>query len=144
MTLVLDASMALAWLILRVDPTEAAIARRACAQVQAFGARVPAIWYPEVANTLLVFERASRLTVADSAKFLGSLALLSITKDERLSGPIQPGILALGRAYTLSAYDSSYLDLAIYHSATLATFDRKLAQAARSAGIRVFGDPAHP
>jgi predicted nucleic acid-binding protein len=32
------------------------------------------------------------------------------------------------------------LELAMRNSAELATFDRKLAEAARAAGVRVFGD----
>jgi predicted nucleic acid-binding protein len=46
----------------------------------------------------------------------------------------------LGRLYGLTAYDATYLELAMRRAATLATFDRKLAAAARTAGVRVFGD----
>jgi predicted nucleic acid-binding protein len=46
----------------------------------------------------------------------------------------------LARTYALTAYDATYLELALRRSAVLATFDRKLAAAARSAGVRVFGD----
>lgn len=141
MTLVLDASMALAWLILRADATEAALANRAFVEVQSTGAQVPALWFAEVANTLLVFERAKRLVEADSTNYLAGLSLLAITADDLPCAIAQPRILSLGRKYNLSAYDSSYLELAMRRSAVLATFDRKLAQAARSAGVRVFGDP---
>jgi predicted nucleic acid-binding protein len=48
----------------------------------------------------------------------------------------------LARTYKLTAYDATYLELAMRRAATLATFDVKLADAARAAGVRVFGDPA--
>jgi predicted nucleic acid-binding protein len=48
----------------------------------------------------------------------------------------------LSRVFKLTAYDATYLELALRRSAPLATFDRKLAEAARQAGVRVFGDAA--
>jgi predicted nucleic acid-binding protein len=50
--------------------------------------------------------------------------------------------LALARAHRLTAYDATYLELALRRGAPLATFDQKLAEAARKAGGRVFGDAA--
>lgn len=38
------------------------------------------------------------------------------------------------------AYDALYLELALRHRAQLGTFRRKLADAASSAGIPIFGD----
>jgi predicted nucleic acid-binding protein len=141
-SLVLDASMALAWLIDRADRTEAALARQAFGEVSAFGAQVPALWHAEVANTLLVFERAKRLSVQDSVSYLSDIALLAIEQDDLPPAAGQARVLDLGRIHDLSAYDATYLELAMRRAAALATFDRKLAAAARNAGVRVFGDPA--
>ncbi len=142
MSIILDASMALAWLIERADRTEAALAQRAFAEVSASGARVPALWYWEVANTLLVFERAKRLTEQLSASYLSDLSLMAISLDDLSPALRQTRVLDLGRMHKLTAYDATYLELAMRRAATLATFDRKLADAARAAGVRVFGDPA--
>ena len=142
MSIILDASMALAWLIERADRTEAALAQRAFAEVSASGARVPALWYWEVANTLLVFERAKRLTEQLSASYLSDLSLMAISLDDLSPALRQTRVLDLGRMHKLTAYDAPYLELAMRRAATLATFDRKLADAARAAGVRVFGDPA--
>lgn len=142
MSIVLDASMALAWLIDRADRAEAALADRAFGEVSAFGAQVPALWYAEVANTLLVFERAKRLTEQVSSIYLSDLALMSIAQDDHPPASHQPRVLDLGRMHKLSAYDATYLELAMRRAAVLATFDSKLAEAARAAGVRVFGDPA--
>lgn len=142
MNIVLDASMALSWLIERADPTEAALAHRTFGEVSASGAEVPALWYAEVSNTLLVFERAKRLTEQASMSYLADLALLAITQDDLSPASRQTRILDLGRRHSLSAYDATYLELAMRRAAQLATFDRKLAAAARTAGVRVFGDAA--
>ena len=142
MSIVLDASMALAWLIVRADGTEAALANRAFGEVSANGAEVPALWYAEVANTLLVFERAKRLTEQDSVSYLADLGLLAIAQDDLPCAPMQSRVLDLGRRHGLTAYDAAYLELAMRRAGVLATFDRKLAGAARAAGVRVFGDAA--
>jgi predicted nucleic acid-binding protein len=100
------------------------------------------LWHAEVANTLLVFERAKRLSVQDSVSYLSDIALLAIEQDDLPPAAGQARVLDLGRIHDLSAYDATYLELAMRRAAALATFDRKLAAAARNAGVRVFGDPA--
>jgi predicted nucleic acid-binding protein len=140
--LVLDASMALAWLLERKDPIEAALAREALDAVRASGAMVPALWYPEVANALLLAERQRVVTAQGSATFLSGLSIWEIVQDPVPPALSQAQAILLGRIYNLTAYDATYLELAMRRGAVLATFDRKLAGAARAAGGRVFGDPA--
>jgi hypothetical protein len=65
--LILDASMALAWLLDRKDPGEAALAGEALDVVRAAGAMVPALWFSEVSNALLLAERQRVITAQDSA-----------------------------------------------------------------------------
>jgi predicted nucleic acid-binding protein len=142
LTLILDASMALAWLLHRKDAGEAALAVQGLDVVSATGAIVPALWYPEVANALLLAERQRVITAQDSASFLSSLSFWEIVQDTAPPALYQPETIHLGRMYNLTAYDACYLELAMRRAAVLATFDRKLAAAARSAGVRVFGDPA--
>jgi predicted nucleic acid-binding protein len=139
--IVLDASIALAWLIARAERTEAVLADRAFDKVTAYGADVPAFWFAEVANTLLVLERARKLTEQDVSSYLDDLALLKVKQDEVPGGERQGRLIDLSRNHDLSAYQTTYLELAMRLAAVLATFDRKLADAARAAGVRVFGDP---
>jgi len=141
MTLILDASITLAWCITRSDPSEAAIAQDALNFVRLKGAQVPALWYPEIWNTLLVFERAQRLSQKDSSNFLIDLASLWIDQDFAAISETKPRVLSAARKYQLTAYDATYLELAQRKNASLATFDQQLAQACRQAGVRVFGDP---
>ena len=140
MRIVLDASIALAWLIARAERTEAVLADRAFDKVSAYGADVPAFWFAEVANTLLVLERARKLTEQDVSSFLDDLSLLKVKQDELLGGERQGRLLDLSRHHGLSAYQATYLELAMRKTTVLATFDKKLAEAARTAGVRVFGD----
>ena len=140
MKITLDASMTLAWHLKRVDQKEAALASLAFDSVRAHGATVPALWYPEVANGLLVAERRRIRTVQETTTFESDIALLEITMDSASPGAIQPWVLSLGRSSQLTAYDATYLQLALRTASTLATFDQRLAEAARSAGVPVFGD----
>jgi len=139
-TLILDASMALSWLLKRKDPDEAAQSRQALDVVRSSGAMVPALWFPEVANTLLLAERQRVIATEESANFLFSLSVWSIAQDTVLPASCQAQVIHLARIHKLTAYDATYLELAMRRAATLATFDRKLAAAARNAGVRVFGD----
>jgi predicted nucleic acid-binding protein len=139
--LILDASVALAWVLDRKDPAEAALAGKALDMVRAAGAMVPALWFPEVANAILLAERQRVITAQDSANYLSGLSIWEIVQDPVPPALSQAQVIQLGRIYKLTAYDATYLELAMRRAATLATFDGKLADAARAAGVRVFGDP---
>jgi predicted nucleic acid-binding protein len=67
---------------------------------------------------------------------------LPIVEDATRPSAVQSTVLTLARAQNLTAYDATYLELVLRTSGALATFDRKLADAARAAGVRVFGDAA--
>jgi predicted nucleic acid-binding protein len=133
--------MALAWHLERTDEHEAALAREALESITTYGALVPSLWYPEVANGLLVAERRRATDEHKIAEFLIDLAQLSISMTPDSSVAALSRVLALGRSSKLTGYDASYLDLVLRTGGVLATFDRQLAEAARTAGARVFGDP---
>jgi predicted nucleic acid-binding protein len=138
--LVLDASVALAWFLTRNDPNEAGHAQHALQMVMTQGALVPHLWYPEIANALMLAERHLASTPEASTGFLADLDFLPITLDLNLPHLTQQKILTLARNHQLTAYDAAYLELAIRKGAPLATFDKKLAEAYRKAGGPVFGD----
>ena len=141
MELILDASATLAWLVRRADPIEAQLAEDLLSQIESKNAMVPALWFPEVANGVLVTERRTGMGSSTSADFLRLLETLPILEDATRPSAVQPTVLMLARAYKLTAYDATYLELVLRTGRALATFDRKLADAARAAGVRVFGDP---
>jgi predicted nucleic acid-binding protein len=132
--------MALAWQFKRVDPAELLLAEKALQQLWSEPATVPALWYSEVASGVLRGERQGAISLTQSAFFLSELSHAEIVADELSPRARQATVLDLARAYGLTAYDATYLELAMRRGATLATFDRKLAVAARAAGVRVFGD----
>ncbi|MGO9316418.1 MAG: type II toxin-antitoxin system VapC family toxin [Terracidiphilus sp.] len=142
MELILDASVTLAWMVRRVDPIEAQLADDLLSQIERKNAKVPALWFPEVANGVLVAERRTGIGSSTSANFLRLLDTLPIVEDETPPFAVQSTVLTLARAYKLTAYGATYLELVLRKGGELATFDRQLADAARSAGARVFGDPA--
>lgn len=139
---VLDASMMLAWLIPRQDSAEAAVAVQARSELDGESFSVPQIWYTEIASGILRMERVGRIPQLASEAFLAELASAEILADAERPALRQNVVLALARAYKLTAYDATYLELAIRTGATLYTFDRQLSEAARAAGVEIFGDPA--
>jgi predicted nucleic acid-binding protein len=142
MLLVLDASATLAWLINRVDPTEAQLALDVLKEAKTRGAITPSLWFPEVANGILVAERRGGIVPATSGLFLSLVETLPIAQDSLAPRATLGTILSLARIYKLTSYDATYLELALRIGGVLATFDRQLATALRIAGGRVFGDPS--
>jgi len=142
LNLVLDSSMTLAWQFKRVDPAEILLAEKALKELPSFQAIVPALWYSEIANSLLRGERQGAISATQTRYFLDELSQAEIVADEISPRARQVAVVDLARRYGLTAYDATYLELAMRRVATLATFDRKLADAARVAGLRVFGDAA--
>jgi predicted nucleic acid-binding protein len=131
--------MALAWLLKRKDLDEADLAGKCLDSVRASGAMVPALWYPEVANSLLLAERQRVIRIDESADFLSSMSIWEIMQDPFPPAESQAQIMYLSRVFKLTA---TFLELAMRRAAVLATFNRQLADAARAAGVRVFGDAA--
>lgn len=140
MTLALDASVVLAWHITRTDPNEASLAQQVLQLTMSHGALVPCLWYTEVANALLNAERNQYSDPQASARFLADLESLPITMDSASPRSLQTKTLDLARAHQLTPYDATYFELAQRKNASLATFDRRLADSFRKAGGHVFGD----
>lgn len=133
MPFVLDASTAACWAFDDEDHPTAALALELIRTDEAI---VPALWWFEVRNTLIVNERRGRIAEAKTASFLTLLASLNIALD---TAPDEIGVLALARLHRLSVYDAAYLDLAKRVGAPLATLDGALAKAARTAGVALVG-----
>ena len=131
MPFVLDASVTASWCFR--DETAAA-ADAAMNRLPQDHATVPALWWFEVRNILIVNERRGRIEPADSDMFLNDLALLPIRIDR---GPDERLVVTLARKYRLTAYDAAYLDLAVRLTAPMATLDRALSDAARAEGLEL-------
>ena len=139
--LVPDASVALAWLLYRVDVHESLLAQHLLDVAHGSQNTVPHIWRVEVANGVLRAERSQRISRAQVAAFNQLLDNLPIAADNDDAASSIARTCQLARAHGLTAYDASYLELSLRQRACVATFDRKLADAARASGVTVFGQP---
>ena len=128
MSLVIDASVVAAWAF----EEERAIAQLTFARVRTEEAYVPALWWYELRNVLVVGERRGRLTEQETARFLRDISRLRISLDRM---PEEVAVLTLARRHRLTVYDAAYAELALRRNLPLATLDGALAAAARAEGI---------
>jgi len=133
--LVLDCSVAMSWCFEDEADAESDRVLDALATCEAL---VPSVWPLEVANVLLVAERRDRLTPAASSRFLDLLGALPILVEEVPFERATSQVLAVARTSDLSAYDASYLELAMRTGSPLATRDERLKEACRATGVEVF------
>jgi predicted nucleic acid-binding protein len=133
--LVVDASLTAAWCF---DDEETQYARDILRRAEQFDFFVPAIWPVEMVNVLLVNEGRRRITAADTARAVTLFNELAIHVDRPPS--LQPfdATLLLARAYSLSSYDASYLELALREGLPLATLDAQMRDAASAAGVQLY------
>lgn len=138
---VIDTSMALAWLFERQQSSDIERANRllvACGEASWW---IPGLWHLQVSNALLVAKRRSLLPQAESDRFLARLSILPFLTDSDPVAERSTRILALARSHGLSSYDATYLELAQRLGAALASFDRQLNPAAAAIGVALFADP---
>jgi predicted nucleic acid-binding protein len=135
--MVLDASVALSWLL-----EDAGAGQEYAGLVfDALGsegadARVPATWGLEIANVIAKCEARGDLHIERTQAFLAALAAAPIVCDPETYSRTLTDTLALSRRYRLSAYDASYLELALRAQLPLATLDGALQRAATKAGAK--------
>ena len=108
--IVVDASVALVWCY----PDEhRAYAYRVLDALEDRQMMVPSLWAIEITNALIVGERRRRLRAADVAHFLDLLDGLSIETDLETASRALVETRTLAQAQELSAYDATYLELAM-------------------------------
>jgi predicted nucleic acid-binding protein len=128
--LVVDASVALAWVF---DDERSSQADGVLDAVIAEGALVPALWHVEIANALAAALRGGRISAADRSQIIRDLSDLDIRTDVHV--PMLERLCCAADTYRLTAYDASYLLLALDRGVALATADRELRAAAKKAGV---------
>ena len=126
MPFVLDASVTACWAFNDEDHPSA---NAALDLLRTDEAIVPALWWFEVRNILVVNERRNRLTERDSKAFLRDLARLPVIIDRT---PDEAEVMRLARTHRLSVYDAAYLELAKRNGQALATLDGELIRAAHA------------
>ncbi|MEW6201291.1 MAG: type II toxin-antitoxin system VapC family toxin [bacterium] len=135
MSFVLDCSVAIAWCF---NDESNSYTDAALEKTGAEGAFVPSIWPLEIQNVLLVAERRSRLGQAQSARFLEILGALPVFVDREHTEWLSRSLMDTARKLKLSAYDATYIELAMRQRVPLATLDKRLRKAAQKAGVQLF------
>lgn len=132
MAFVLDASVAIAWVV----PSQATTyTRRIRIRAKREPYHVPAIFTAEVTNVLVVLERRGILSehgAAAAAEVLGRL--------NPIAHPLNIGVSELrklAKRFSLTAYDACYLALALELRLPVACGDRPLKTALVAAGVKL-------
>jgi predicted nucleic acid-binding protein len=136
---VLDSSVTMRWFFGDGKPQELAYAGKVLDAMRQDSALVPMTWGLEVANVIVRAEAKALVTEARSGAFLEMLEGVDIEVDAATFAHALSGTLHLARRYKLSAYDASYLELALRLGVPLATLDEDLQKAAKKAGVKKFG-----
>ena len=140
MIFVLDASVTMCWLFndgKTTDRTYASNVLNALKQEHT-AALVPATWGLEISNVIAKAEIKGLVTEAQSEAFLEMLAGVDIRVDAATFPMALSATLQIARRHRLSAYDASYLELAMREGLTMATLDQDLQKAAGKSGVKRF------
>jgi predicted nucleic acid-binding protein len=136
MSLVLDSSVALAWVY--ADETTDTLLRL-FDDVRLHGAWVPGLWRWEIANVLQMNVRRGRHDGDFRDGALASLALLPVKVDAEADRQAWSAALSLADHHGLTVYDAAYLEIASRRKIPLATLDRQLRDAAESEEVQLRG-----
>lgn len=101
----------------------------------------PALLFYEFVNAIRNGQRSTLLDRAQAATAISAAFDLCIHVEPAPDIAVTLRIAELAEAHRLSAYDASYLELAIRTKARLATFDASLIKAAKAEGVALA--PAH-
>ncbi|HUY12875.1 MAG TPA: type II toxin-antitoxin system VapC family toxin [Terriglobia bacterium] len=133
---VVDASVSLCWYFEEQKSaySEAVLDRMA----EGDRAVAPVLWLLEMINGLVLAQRFKKLRGHQFEAFLADLKALPVEIDTAVVPRAHTSIPPLARDYRLSAYDASYLELALFEGLPLATLDKQLRAAAERAGVDLF------
>jgi predicted nucleic acid-binding protein len=132
--LIADISVVLSWLFEENQTPQAVLI---LPLIQKHGLLVPPLWWSELENGVLMGERRGRKTPDESAAFLKLVRALPIRTDDTPRHRVSGAVLDLGRQHQLTAYDATYVELAVRETASLATFDTDVRKCAPGLGIKI-------
>ena len=124
--------------IFRSNPRDLTYATKTLDALKDGTACVPVTWGLEAANVIAKAEAKGVIPEARSQAFITLLEGIDIAADDQTFSRALSDTLQLARRYRLSAYDASYLELALREGIPLLTLDGDLQKAAKKAGVRRF------
>jgi predicted nucleic acid-binding protein len=132
---VIDSSIGISW----VHPAQATTQTDSLLEEVAAGAAmfVPAFWFLEMANCLLILQRRKRLSPEERQTALVTLRGMNFIPDDESANAAFGMISDLADEHSLTVYDAAYLELALRRKLPLASRDASLVQAAKKCGLRV-------
>lgn len=128
MSLIIDASVAIAWAV--PDKTNS-YADAAMEAGISEGIVVPSLWFLEVGNILVINNRRGRLSQEEVNGIVENFGSLSLISDPETATRAMFETVEIAQRHQLSVYDAAYLELASREGFKLATLDQNLASAAR-------------
>ena len=131
MRFVADASIAAAWVL---PDEDTALADLAFDRLGEDTAVVPNLFWHELRNVLLKAERRGRISKDHANASMARVRRLAIRCPADAD---DDHVMALARGHQLTAYDASYLALAITEECLLASLDGRLNEAATAEGVAV-------
>lgn len=134
---VIDASVALSWLLPGEDTNQTLLLRDHAVNNSHIELFVPPIFWYEVANVLWVATKRERISQTEATKALE--ALLDFQIDVWTPEPVDSLSIAFNQ--NLAVYDTAYLSIAVQSQAILWTIDNALANAALRLNIPVEPTP---
>jgi predicted nucleic acid-binding protein len=106
-------------------------------RIAADGATAPGLWQLEMTNLLLMAVRRKRLTPTERLQLLTAIDALPVTLHPVLNPQQRADVLHLAEKHGLTAYDATYLELALRTGLPLATLDDALRKSARAESVPV-------
>lgn len=132
MAFVLDASVAVGWVVAK---QATAYGRRMRLRARREPYHAPALWRLEVANALISLERRRAISSDAAAAAIGILDRLHPNLHETAMPLVD--LLRLARKFELSAYDATYLALALELRMPIACADGPLRAVLARAGVKL-------
>ncbi len=135
---VLDNSVAMRWLLETEKSSDQKYAEEVLKSMTDSDAFVPNLWQLEAVSVLVGAEKRCAASLGEIERFISQLENLPIHADSSTAHHAFSRTLTLARAYDISSYDASYLELAIREGLPLATLDKKLIKAAKKADVGIY------
>lgn len=97
---------------------------------------VPSLWQLEIVNILRSAHLRKRINYADQTRFLSFLSELPIQVVDTMAD--MNHLLSVTQRFDISAYDATYLCLAMNYRLPIATLDKQLKKAANNAEVKSY------